>query len=159
MPEQQYVVRVQHVLSATPEEIWEVISDTSRYADWVHGVLEVIEHHGTATEGRTYEERNKTVGPLTGRSVWTVLSKDAPVERIDSGVGLDPLGNLVNVFRLTPVDRGESTEMLYEIRFDLPFGPLGKVVAAVLGMGLRRNFGKSMRNLDRVIQSERLVGS
>ena len=60
------------VLEVPIERVWEVISATNRYADWVDDVIEVTEHHGVAEVGRTYSEINRTLGPLTTRSTWTV---------------------------------------------------------------------------------------
>lgn len=158
MTSQRYVVSTTRVLDATVEEVWDVVSDTCRYADWVCGVLEVTRHHGAAVVGQTYEERNRTVGPLTSRSTWTVISQTEPTERIDAGAGLSPLRNLLNVFRFSSVNLGRSTEMAYEVRFDLPRGPWRPLIATFLTITLRRDFQASMKNLDDLIRSERPVG-
>jgi|GEM_PF-2051427 len=152
-------VTVTRDLQVTPEEIWEVVSDTSRYADWVDGCLAVTRHHGTAAVGETYAERNRTVGPVTTNSEWTVLEVVPLRKRVDSGTGFDPLHDMVNTFTFEPLDIG-GTRMTYavDVRIGLgPLGLLGPLVAAVLGKTLRAEFTTSMRQLEELIVSERTI--
>lgn len=145
------------IIAAPLEEVWAVIDDTARYADWVDGVLEVRRHHGAATVGETYEERNRTVGPLTTVSTWTVRQVQARTLRVDTGAGFAPLKDLTNTFRFREVDGG-VTEMTYEVTFRLALGPLGRVVGAVLTRSLAAEFERSMANLDQLLRSERPIG-
>ena len=69
----RFVVTETAVIDAPVERVWEVISRTDRYAEWVAGAIEVTDHHGVATVGKTYSERNRTLGPLKTDSVWTVV--------------------------------------------------------------------------------------
>lgn len=144
-------------LTATVEELWSVVSDTSRYADWVDGCLEVTEHRGTAAVGRVYRERNRTVGPLTTRSTWTVLEIELMRIRTDRGVGFFPLSNLHNTFTFQPADDGASTIMTYQVRFTVSLGPLGSLVRSLQEPGMRASFQRSMRNVERLIISERAI--
>jgi uncharacterized protein YndB with AHSA1/START domain len=141
------------VLAVPIERVWAVISQTHRYADWVHGVLEVTDHHGEATVGRTYAERNQTVGPLTTRSSWTVLEVEKPALRIDTGTGFDPMHDLTNIFRFRVVD-GTSTEMTFTVRYRPGLGPIGRIIDVLQRPGLRASFQTSMRNLEDLIIAE-----
>lgn len=147
----RHVIVASRELDATPEDVWNVIADTGRYADWVEGVLEVTSHHGTAVEGGQYSERNRTLGPLTAKSTWTVLRQERPTLREDRGEGLWPLSDLRNTFRLTPIGDGR-TRMEYEVDFMLRLGPLGPLVAKVLASGLKADFTRSMQNLEGLIR-------
>lgn len=64
----KYVVTETAVIDAPVTRVWEVISRTDRYAEWVAGAIEVTDHHGVATVGKTYSERNRTLGPPTSSS-------------------------------------------------------------------------------------------
>lgn len=140
------------VLAVPIERIWDVISATHRYADWVDGVLEVTDHHGTAEVGRTYSERNRTVGPLTTRSIWTVQEIEAPRRRVDTGVGFAPMHDMTNVFELRRVATG--TEMTYTVRYRPGLGPIGRIIDRLQQPGLRHAFQASMRNLEDLIIAE-----
>lgn len=140
------------VLAVPLERVWDVISATHRYADWVHGVLEVTKDHGTAQIGKVYSERNRTVGPLTTRSTWTVQEIVPMSRRVDSGVGFAPMHDMTNVFEFKPTARG--TEMTFTVRYRPGLGPIGRLIDKLQQPGLRRSFQQSMLNLEELIIAE-----
>ncbi|WP_228044424.1 hypothetical protein [Streptomyces ferrugineus] len=83
--------------------MWDVISRTDRYAEWVAGAIEVTDHHGVATVGKTYSERNRTLGPLKTDSVWTVREIEPFKRRVDTGTGFAPLQDVTNTFEFRSV--------------------------------------------------------
>jgi hypothetical protein len=134
-----------------------VISATNRYAEWVCAVLEVTDHHGTAEIGRTYSERNKSLGPLTTRSTWTVREIEPGKRRVDTGSGFEPLQNLTNIFAFEPVtldDGTEGTRMTYTVRYGLRLGPLSPLLHRLLTPGLCADMRTSMSNLADLILAE-----
>jgi hypothetical protein len=145
------------VLAVPLRRVWEVTSATDRYAEWVDGVLEVTAHHGTAEVGRTYSERNRTVGPLTTRSTWTVREIDPLRRRVDTGTGFEPMHGMTNIFefrRLTFDDGTEGTEMTYSVRYRPGLGIVGRTIDKLQQPGLRKAFQTSMRNLEDLIVAE-----
>ncbi|MGF7238572.1 MAG: SRPBCC family protein [Frankia sp.] len=144
------------VLAVPVERVWEVISATNRYAEWVVGVLEVTNHHGSATVGMTYSERNRTIGPLTTTSVWTVREIDPLRLRVDTGTGFAPMHEMTNVFALQPVQVGTTngTRLTYTVRYRPGLGPVGRLVDRLQQPGLRKSFRTSMRNLEDLIVAE-----
>ncbi|MER6345080.1 SRPBCC family protein [Streptomyces sp. NPDC001595] len=145
------------VLAVPLTRVWDVVSATHRYAEWVNGVLEVTAHHGTAEVGRTYRERNRTVGSLTTRSTWTVRAIDPLRRRIDSATGFAPMHDLTNIFefrRLTFDDGTEGVEMTYTVRYRPGLGLVGRAVDALQQPGLRKAFQRSMRNLEDLVVAE-----
>lgn len=139
-------------LAVPIDRVWGVISATNRYAEWVDGVLEVTDHHGTAEVGSTYSERNRTVGPLTTRSTWTVREIDPLSRRVDTGVGFEPMHDMTNVFELLPCEVG--TRMTYTVRYRPGLGPIGRIIDRLQQPALRRSFRTSMRNLENLIVGE-----
>lgn len=148
----QYEVAEKAVVPAPVERVWEVISATNRYAEWVDGVLEVTDHHGTAEVGKTYAERNKTLGPLTTKSTWTVREIQPQRRRVDTGTGFEPMQDLTNIFEFRPVDGG--TEMTYAVRYQVGLGPLGKLIHRIAEPGTRKAMRASMSNLADLIIAE-----
>ena len=81
-------VTVSRVIPAPSEQIWRVLDDTSRYAEWVPQTLEVTRNDGEAVVGATYDERNRVVGPITGSSRWRVVERDPGRYSLHEGEGL-----------------------------------------------------------------------
>lgn len=151
----RFMISAHRNLVVTPQEVWDLTSDTSRYADWATSVLEVKTHHGPARVGGKYTERVASIGPLTSNAEWTVRQLDPLVLRLDSGEGFAPLRDVVNVFRFAPLGGGTATAMTYEFHFDLQPRFLGPIAVRLLGKSMRSGFDESMRNLETVILSER----
>lgn len=141
-------------LAVPVDRVWDVVSATHRYSEWVHGVVEVTEHHGTATVGKTYSEIIQSVGPLTTRATWTVREIEPQRTRIDTGVGLAPLHDFTNIFEFRPTLAGDGTEMTYTVRYRVGLGPLGTVLERLLRPSLRHGFQASMRNLEDLVLAE-----
>ena len=51
------------VVPAPPDRVWELVCDTSRYAEWVEGTDEVTRTDGPAAPESTYDEVNPILGP------------------------------------------------------------------------------------------------
>ncbi|MDQ0595782.1 ligand-binding SRPBCC domain-containing protein [Streptomyces canus] len=152
-----YVVTEQAVINAPLGRVWDVISRTDRYAEWVAGAIEVTDHHGVATVGRTYAERNRTLGPLKTDSVWTVREIEPCKRRVDTGTGFAPLRNVTSVFEFRPLQSGdgrETTEMIYQVEYTIGLGPLGDLLNRVQEPSMRSAMRTSMTNLDRLLRSE-----
>ncbi|MET8980086.1 SRPBCC family protein [Streptomyces sp. NPDC004539] len=153
-----YIVTERAVLDAPVHRVWEVVSRTDRYAEWVAGVVEVTRHHGVAVEGGTYAERNRTLGPLRTDSVWTVREIVPLSCRVDTGTGFAPLRDMTSIFEFQPIpDRArdrEATEMTYQVEYSIGLGPVGKLVNWIQEPGMRVGMRTSMANLDRLLRSE-----
>jgi hypothetical protein len=153
------IVAVQEtaVMPAPVEQVWEVISATNRYADWVNAVVEVTQHHGTAEVGRTYHEINTTLGPLTTRSIWTVREIEPMRRRVDTGVGFEPLHDLTNIFEFRPLtydDGARATEMTYAVEYRVGLGAVGRLIDRLQKEAMRRGMRQSMRNLSDLLIAE-----
>jgi hypothetical protein len=152
-----FVVAETAVIDAPIGRVWEVISRTDRYAEWVAGAIEVTDHHGVATVGRTYAERNRTLGPLRTDSVWTVREIEPFKRRVDTGTGFAPLQDITNIFEFRPVqstDGREVTEMLYQVEYAIALGPLGLLLDAIQQPAMRAGMRTSMANLSTLLRSE-----
>jgi uncharacterized protein YndB with AHSA1/START domain len=146
------VITERAVIPAPVERVWEVISATNRYAEWVAVCREVTDHHGTATVGRTYSERNVLLGPLTNRSTWTVEEVTPMTRRVDRGTGFPLVHDLTSAFLLRPVPEG--TELTYEVTYRFGLGRVGVLVDKAQQGGQRAAMRQSMANLAELLRSE-----
>ncbi|MFW0789906.1 SRPBCC family protein [Gordonia sp. CPCC 205333] len=149
------IITAQRNLVVTPRELWAVTSDTSRYAEWVTTVREVLIHHGTATSELTYRERIAGAGPFEATVEWQVQQLIPNKLRIDSTERIGPLSDVLNIFRFEPIEGGIACSMVYEFHFRVRPKFLGKPVLKVMSASIQRDFDQSMRNLEDLTLSER----
>jgi hypothetical protein len=139
--------------SAPFAAVWDLVSDLDRYAEWVHGTLEVIDAAPVAAVGATYTERNRIIGPLSARSVWTVvaLDREAGHQRHESeGIpGLSPFAVLVTV---TSTSTGTTVELTLE--GVVSAGPLTRPIAWLMLRTLRPSNERTLRDLAALIERE-----
>ena len=145
-------VTVSRVIPAPSEQIWRILDDTSRYAEWVPQTLEVTRNDGEAAVGATYDERNRVVGPITGSSRWRVVERDPGRHSLHEGEGLPLVDNISIEFRTEPA--GESTEVVSTLRYDTTLGPLGALIDKVAQGQTKASQEKGLENLERLVLSE-----
>lgn len=153
----EYAVSERAIIPEPPRRVWAVISATNRYAEWIPTVLEVTSHHGAAQVGRTYRERNRSLGPLTTRSTWTVREIQPGRRRVDTGTGFALLRDLTNIFEFEPVTLDEGTAgtaMTYAVRYRIGLGVLGRLLHSIIAPGIRTDMRNSMANLAELILAE-----
>jgi uncharacterized protein YndB with AHSA1/START domain len=119
-------VTVSRVIPASQEDVWKVLDDTSRYAEWVPQTLEVTRNDGEAVVGATYDERNQVFGPIKGNSKWAVVERDEGRSSLHEGTGLPLVKNVSIEFRTEAA--GESTEVTSTLRYDTTLGPVGALI-------------------------------
>jgi len=146
-------VTVSRVIPAPSEQVWQVLDDTSRYAEWVPQTLEVTRNDGEAVVGATYDERNAVVGPIKGSSRWRVAERDPGRYSLHEGEGLPLVDNISIEFRTEAA--GESTEITTTLRYDTTLGPIGALIdRAAHGQTVAAQ-EKALANLEQVVARER----
>ena len=145
-------VTVSRVIPAPSEQIWRVLDDTSRYAEWVPQTLEVTHNDGEAVVGATYDERNAVVGPIKGSSHWRVVERDPGRYSLHEGEGLPLVSNISIEFRTEPA--GESTEVTSTLRYDPTLGPLGVLIDKVAHGQTVAAQEKALANLEDLVTRE-----
>ena len=73
------------VVPAPQEQVFALLSDTSRYSEWVTGTDAVTRTDGPARTGSTYDEMNPILGP------WKASTKFAPGAFRSNGRGPPPI--------------------------------------------------------------------
>jgi hypothetical protein len=146
-------VTVSRVIPASSDQIWRVLDDTSRYAEWVPQTLEVTRNDGEAVVGATYDERNEVVGPIKGSSRWRVVERDPGRYSLHEGEGLPLVSNISIEFRTEAA--GESTEVTSTLRYDPTLGPLGSLIDKVAHGQTVAAQEKALANLEELVVREK----
>ncbi len=136
-------------VAAPPEDLYAVVMDPRRLADWV-SIHESLENapEGDLRKGSKLTQSLKLAGRrFTVR--WTVVENDRPRRVVWEGKG--PLGSKAKaVYDMQSTDGG--THFSYLNEYDLPGGPLGKMA----GPAVRRVTGKeldaSLQNLRKLVE-------
>lgn len=148
----EVVVGATVTIPAPPERVWELISDTSRYAEWVEGTAEVTRTDGPARQGSTYDEVNPLVGPWKARTRWTVTEYEPPRRQVHRGEGIPLAKEFFVEFELTPA--GGGTEVRQTITGHPAAGPLGTAFFRALRGQTERENRKSMENFAELARRE-----
>ncbi len=130
--------------AATPEEIYDVITDASRLKDWVTIHEELVEApSGSLKKGSQLTDRLK----LAGRCFtvdWTVVQSHRARRVVWTGRG--PVRSKASVtYELEP--SGTGTHFSYANEYDLPGGPLGRIAGPMVA---RVTTGELDRSLDKL---------
>lgn len=139
-------------IDAPPQRIWELLGATERYAEWVVNTLGVTRVDSpVASEGVTYDERNRVMGPWTARSTWRVASADPPRHTIHEGSGIPLARDLRLECTLSP--DGSATSYRQQISYRPALGPLGRLIDAVVAPSLRRDLRRTVERLKALVES------
>src|ERR1700730_1473336 len=115
-------------IPASPEKVWEVAADLSRYGEWNITHTGLPEGQPTGEQGSTFKE-NITIMGMPGQATWTVKERNEPTLTEWEGTGPMEI-KLGSKLELEP--NGDGTKVSIEVSFDGgPLaGPLGATVAA-----------------------------
>lgn len=139
-------------IDAVPQRVWEVIGATERYAEWVVNTLAVTRVDSPVAEtGVTYDERNRIMGPWTGRSSWRVLSSDPRRHTVHEGSGIPLARDLHLEITLTP--DGDGTLYRHEISYRPALGTLGRLIDKVVAPSLRRDIRLTVERLKALVEA------
>jgi hypothetical protein len=75
-------VRDRRRIAASPREVWTVVSEIERYAQWAPWIRAVRRLDRPAGLGAAYEERSRLLVPVAGLSRWRIVEFDAPRRQV-----------------------------------------------------------------------------
>jgi len=140
------------LVPAPPERVWELLSDTSRYAEWVAGTEQVTRTDGPAVEGSTYDEINPILGPWKARSRWRVTESEARRRQVHMGEGL-PLTREFAVI-MEAAHEADGTRVTITLRGTPGMGPLGGAFAALMRGQVDRDNRRSVESFSELAGRE-----
>jgi carbon monoxide dehydrogenase subunit G len=115
------------VVPASQERVFELLSDTARYSEWVTGTNAVTRTDGPAREGSTYDEVNPILGPWKASTTWHVVEHEPPRRSVHT-TGDIPLSSRFDVV-MEVAPEGDASEVTMTLRGEPALGPLGAVFA------------------------------
>lgn len=145
------LVRCEIEIAAPPADVWEVVMDPRRLAEWVtiHRRLGAVPRR--LTRGAQFEQTLSIRGAQV-HVTWTVVDVDPPHRAIWEGRG--PAHSHASiVYELE--EAGGGTRFAYTNEFRAPGGPLGAVAGRVLVGGLsQREAQRSLIRLKALIERD-----
>ena len=136
------------VLPVPPEQLWELISDTDRYPEWVQGTDAVTRTDGPTAPGSTYDEVNPVIGPWKARTHWTVVEHDAPRRQVHTSADLPLVSRLDIVMVSDPHPAGTSFALTF--RAVPSHGPVGAACAGLMRPRIARDNRRTVEQLTRL---------
>lgn len=144
-------------VSAPPERVWELLCDTSRYAEWVEDTDRVTRTDGPAALFSTYDEVNPVLGPIKGRSHWVVTEFEPPRRQVHRDERLFTFKWLEVVMTVAPLG-GSKAEFTNVLRGETAMGPVGPVVWKALEGSLKKSHRRTSDSFAELVERETPVG-
>jgi hypothetical protein len=139
--------------SAPADVLWDLISDTDRYAEWVVGTTAVSRPAGAAQLGTTYEEINPILGPWRARTRWTVTDFDPPHRQVHRSQDIPIASEFLVIMEVAPQEQDGGCEVTVTLRATSSLGPLGACACRILKARTRRDNERTLANLARLVEA------
>jgi uncharacterized protein YndB with AHSA1/START domain len=118
------------VVPASPERVFELLSDTARYSEWVTGTNAVTRTDGPAREGSTYDEVNPILGPWKASTTWQVVDYEPPRRQRHTTTDI-PLSTRFEVIMEVAAE-GDVSEVTMTLQGEPALGPIGAGFARLM---------------------------
>jgi carbon monoxide dehydrogenase subunit G len=132
-------------VAAPPARVWELISDTRRYAEWVAGTDAVTRTDGPTAPGSTYDEVNPILGPWKARTRWTVAEHEPLRRQVHTSTDVPLLRRFDVVMELEP--EGAGTRFTLTLRAQPALGPLGAAFGRLMRPKVARDNRRTVAQL------------
>ena len=136
-------------VSAAPQDVYDVVMDSTRLADWV-----TIHDHLVGNPPRRLQKGSRLTQclRLAGRRFkvrWTVVEND-PCRRV-VWEGRGPVASHARVeYEFEP--NGDGTRFTYLNQYDLPGGPLGRLAERTVARATGRALDGSLQRLKALVE-------
>ena len=131
------------IIPASPERVWEIACDTSRYPEWVENTLRMIRTDGPTRVGATMEELTRIAGPWKSVTRWRVTEFDPPRRQVQQGEGVSTAKGMAVIIELSAV--GQDTNFTLTVRYTPRFGPVGALIDRAVRGSITRSQQRSAR--------------
>ena len=127
-------------IPASPEQVWDVATDLSRYGEWNTSHTDFPGGTPATEAGATFVEKITIMG-MPGEAKWTIAEAVAPERTVWNGEG--PMGITLGT-KLELAPNGDGTTVSISVSFDGgPLaGPMGATVAASAQKGAAESLEK-----------------
>jgi len=146
------LVRCEIEIAAPPADVWEVVMDPRRLAEWVTIHRRLGDVPRRLTRGAQFEQTLSIRGAQV-HVTWTVVDIDPPRRAVWEGRG--PAHSHASIVYELEESDGGGTRFAYANEFRAPGGPLGAVAGRVLVGGLsHREAQRSLVRLKALIERD-----
>jgi uncharacterized protein YndB with AHSA1/START domain len=142
-------------VAAPVKQVWELLCDTSRYADWGAQTLEISRADGPAEMGSTYDERVPFIGPWKVLLHWQVSEFEPPRRQVHTGQ-VWYADKLVSEMECSAAEEGTTFTMT--LRATPKLGPLGGLLERALASSVQRNWDRTVENFKEFAEAEAAAG-
>jgi carbon monoxide dehydrogenase subunit G len=139
-------------IQAPPERVWEIVSDTRRYAEWVENTVQVVRTDGPARLGSTYDEITRLAGPWKTSTQWRITEFVPTRRQVHEGEGVVTARRMAVIIELEPT--GENTRLTLTIRTTPRFGAIGAAIGRAMNGTLTRAQQRSIHALAALVARE-----
>ena len=136
-------------VAAPVERVWELMCDTSRYAEWGALTIEIPRTDGPAETGSTYDERVPFIGPWKAVLHWRV-SECEPSRRLVHTGRVWYARELVSEMECSSEEDGTTFTMT--LRATPRLGPLGAMLERALAGSVQRNWDRTVENFKEFVE-------
>ena len=140
------------VIPASPERVWEIACDTSRYPEWVENTLRMIHTDGPTRAGATYEELSRIAGPWKSVTRWRVTEFDPPRRQVHEGEGVSTATSMAVIIGLSPA--GQDTDFTLTVRYTPRFGQAGALIDRAVRGSITRSQQRSAQAFAALVARE-----
>lgn len=145
------VVRCRIWIEASPQRVFDLLTDPARFPEWKRGVIAVQTVRGRLDEpGGSYTALMRVPGrTMVGH--FEIAEVQAPY-RLEQR-GTLPTGTTVSTDELQPA--GNGTRLTFQLLYTLPGGWIASVLDAIaLNRVMRREMKRSLETLKRLAESD-----
>jgi uncharacterized protein YndB with AHSA1/START domain len=148
-------LRERRLIAASPRDVWRVLSEVERYAEWVPWSQAVTRVDRPAGLGAVYEEHSRLLGPLTGRSRWRIVEFDPPRRQVHRAEDHPLTASFERIFELASDGTG-GTWLSVVVRYRPALGAAGRVLDRVmLRAAHARRLPQALEGIERLTRTPR----
>ena len=118
-------VRDRRRIPASPRDVWRILGDIERYAEWGPWTLHARPLDRPAGLGAAYEEHGRVLSPLIRLSRWRIVEFDAPRRQVHRAEAVPLAVAFERVFELAP-DGDGGTWLTLVVRYRPALGYVGR---------------------------------
>jgi hypothetical protein len=132
-------LRDRRLIVASPREVWNVVSDVDRYAEWGSWIRDVRRVDRPAGLGAAYDERSRLLAPVVVTSRWRIVEFDAPRRQVHRAETAPLAATFDRVFELASDGTG-GTWLTLRVQYRPALGAVGGLLdrAVLRGIQARR---------------------
>jgi uncharacterized protein YndB with AHSA1/START domain len=149
----QMEVTASTTIAATPERVWELVSDTSRFPEWVTAAAAVPRTDGPAREGSTFDELTQLMGPFRAKTHWTFIESDPPRRLVWRSEDVPFASEFFVITEVAP--SGDGSKVTSTLRARPSLGMLGASMYRLIKSQQRRDNERTLKKLAEVATAER----